>query len=61
VNGDTEKQTRERERDSRDDRPRGAKLELRDVADGKPNPGEEHKQARNFGEAHRIGMCKTKD
>jgi len=61
VDGDTEKQTRDRERDSRDDRPRGAKLELRDVTNGKPNPGEEHKQARDFGETHRSVMCETKD
>lgn len=52
VRGDDEEQTAKRERYARDDRPGGAKLELRELCGDEPDTCEQHEQKPYFGEAH---------
>jgi hypothetical protein len=60
VRRNEEERTSDCERHTCDDRSRVAQLELRDLCGGKPDPGEQHKQEPDFGEAQARPVCKTK-
>ncbi len=61
MRGDDEKQTRERERDTRDDRSSGAQPELRDLRRGEPDPSEQDEQESDFRKAHARVMRQSED
>ena len=52
VRGDDEKQTRERERDARDDPSCDASLQRRDFGGDEPDTGEQDEQESHFGDDH---------
>ena len=52
MRGDDEKDTGERERETRDDRPTGAELELGDLCGGEPDPSEQDEQESDLREFH---------
>ena len=59
VRGDDEKQTRERERDARDDPSCDASLQRRDFGGDEPDTGEQDKQEPHFGDDHPSVRCET--
>ena len=61
VRGDDEKYTRERKRDTCDDRPGGGKPEFRDLRRGKPDPGEQDEQEADFRKAPTSVMRQSDD
>jgi hypothetical protein len=61
VRGDDEKQTAEGKRCACHDRSGSGKLELRDLCGDQPDPGEQHEQESDFGEARAGLMRETKD
>jgi len=61
VRGDDEKYTRERKRDTCDDRSGGGKPEFRDLRRGKPDPSKQDEQESDFRKAPTRVMRQSDD